>query len=135
MKRMEISNEMKNQYLELQNKAIIELTEYFNLMASDSKFLVSRLDIGYKSVHVEITYNNQFGASISIGKTESWGEDVPKWYLDGVGGVGRRDDVEADAVCKMYILQGEVVKNWKAVIMVIEDTTSEMYDMRQEWNK
>ena len=135
MKRMEISNEMKNQYLELQNKAIIELTEYFNKLVGENGFIVRRIDVGYKSVSVEITYNNKFGANINVGKTTNWGEDDLKWYLDGVGGVGRRDDVEGDAICKMYILQGEVVKNWKTVIKTLEEVTSEMYDMRQEWNK
>jgi len=132
---MEISNEMKNQYLELQNKAIIELTEYFNKLVGENGFIVRRIDVGYKSVSVEITYNNKFGANINVGKTTNWGEDDLKWYLDGVGGVGRRDDVEGDAICKMYILQGEVVKNWKTVIKTLEEVTSEMYDMRQEWNK
>ena len=135
MKRMEISNEMKNQYLELQNKAIIELTEYFNKLVGENGFIVRRIDVGYKSVSVEITYNNKFAANINVGKTTNWGEDDLKWYLDGVGGVGRRDDVEGDAICKMYILQGEVVKNWKTVIKTLEEVTSEMYDMRQEWNK
>lgn len=124
---------MVKKYKSLEKKAIANLTKYFTKLAGESGFIVKSANVGYKSIRVEISYKNKFAADIAVGSDVSWGEDTPKWFLDPVGGVGRREDVENDDICKVYVLQGNVIKNWNMVVSVVADNTAEMYEMYQEW--
>lgn len=124
-----ISQEGKKRYKDL-IKEITKRTEIF------FGTMVSINDNGYKykvtRSGIHISYKGKFATELSIIQEFTFDEDIAEWHLNPIGGVGTRTNVKIDPVCKMYIIQGDICRNWDKVVKFLDQTHSELQDLHKQ---